>query len=150
MQDHITPRTHPHIAQKRASTPGRRGVIRALKRLLPSSESESNRTREEREGGKSKTHFHPSPRHVEPVLGVFSFHLTVMRLRGFCGVPSALSSQEACADLIINRDTRSLRTTTPSQLRAKAPRPSLARACRRVTASLSGPASLLCWPWMPD
>lgn len=38
-------------------------------------------------------------------------------LRGFYSVPSALSSQEGRADLIINQDTRSLRTTAPSQLR---------------------------------
>lgn len=76
-----------------------------LRRLFPFS-SESNRTREEREEGKSKTHFHPSPRHVEPVLGLFSFHLAVMGLKGFYSVPSALSSQEGGADLIINWDTR--------------------------------------------
>lgn len=49
---------------------------------------------------------------MEPVQGLFSFHLAALGLRGVYAVPFALSSQGGCADLIINRDTHSLRTTT--------------------------------------
>lgn len=111
------------------------GTERCYKSLVHSS-SESNGTREERERGKSKTHFHPSPWHVEPVLGVFSFHLPILGLRGFYTVPSALSSQEGLADLIINQDTRSLWATTPSRLCANTLYPLLAHGRSQDAATL--------------
>lgn len=78
---------------------------------------------------------------MELVLGLFSFHLVVMGLRGFYSVPSALSSQEGCADLIINRDAGLLGKTAPLQLLAKAPNLPLATVQHHITNLLSGPLS---------
>lgn len=129
----IATHTLSHIVWKQ--TPNG-GTERCYKSLVHSS-SESNGTGEEREGGKSKTHFHPSPWHVEPVQGVFSFHLPILGLRGFYTVPSALSSQEGLADLIINQDTHSLWATTPSRLFANALYPLLAHGCSQDAATPS-------------
>lgn len=78
---------------------------------------------------------------MELVLGVFSFHLAVMGLRGFYSVPSALSSQEGCADLINNQDTSLLRTTAPLQLHAKAQYPPLATVQHHIHHLAKWPAS---------
>lgn len=78
---------------------------------------------------------------MEPVLGLFSFHLAVMGLRDFYSVPSALPSQEGCADLIIDQDSHLLRTTAPSQLYAKSPYPLLAKVQHYITFMLNGLAS---------
>lgn len=80
---------------------------------------------------------------MEPVLELFSFHLAVMGLRGFCSVPSALPSQEGCADLIIDQDNLSLRTTASSQLYDKSPYPLLAKVQHHIASVLNGPASSL-------
>lgn len=99
-----------------------RGVMRTLTGLFLSS-SQSNRAEEKEEGGKSKTHFQPSPRHVKPELELFSFHLTGTGLKAFHRVPSALSSWRGGirADLVVSQDTAELHVT-----------PSTVHRCRRA------------------
>lgn len=73
-----------------------------------------------------------------------------MGLRDFYSVPSALPSQEGCADLIIDQDSHLLRTTAPSQLYAKSPYPLLAKVQHYITFMLNGRASSFAVSWTHD